>query len=176
MGLTFLFFINMLPSAFLFPRTRVDHRGRATFVAIYNLPQGNRLEVIDDIAAMLELHNLFPTPRQPHTDIWRVYGENRAVSPSPPVEEEANISSPTASPEMNRCDSFDYCPVINDLFPNDPPTPNLEINEVDEDRKKGIFYISPWLADQTKSQKGLPIPSEDTIWEAFKEMCRKYKM
>jgi hypothetical protein len=59
----------MLPSAFLFPRTGVAHRGRATFVAIYNLPPGNRLEVIDDIAAMLELHNLFPTPRHPQTDI-----------------------------------------------------------------------------------------------------------
>jgi hypothetical protein len=71
-GIGIFIIINMLPSAFLFPRAGVAHRGRATFVAIYNLPPGNRLEIIDDIPAMLELHNLFPTPRHPPTDIWRV--------------------------------------------------------------------------------------------------------
>jgi hypothetical protein len=176
MGLVFLFFINMLPSAFLFPRSGITYRGRATFVIIYNLPPGNRLEIIDDIAAILDGHSLSPTPWDTPVHTWIV---NRVASPSPPpVEDKVSNPSPSASPDINTSDSFKYCPVINDVFPNNAPTPNLEINEIDKEKKNGIFYISPWLPSQKKEKSGksTPIPSEDTILEAFKEMCRKYRM
>jgi hypothetical protein len=169
----------MLPSAFLFPRTRIARRGRAIFVALHNLHPGNRLEIIDEVTAMLELHNLFPTPRHSQADTWQVNGVNRVASTSPsPVEDEVSNPSPSASPKINTCDLFESFPDINDVFPNDAPTPNLEINEIDKEKKNGIFYISPWLVSQTKqkSAKSTPILSEDTIWEAFKEMYRKYRM
>jgi hypothetical protein len=171
-GIGNFIFINMLPSHLLFPRLGISRRGGATFVAIYNLPPGNNLEIIDDIAATLELYSLFPTPRYTQVDTWR---ENRVAFTSPSLEDEANNPSPAASQEINTCDTFESTLDINDVFPNDASTPNLKINETDNERK-GIFYISPWLASQTESQKCMPIPTEDMIWKAFKEMCKKQKM
>jgi hypothetical protein len=73
------------------------------FGAIYNLHGRSHLDEMSNIAVMLELQSLFPSPRSIPVSRWRV---NRIVSPSPPVENEVNNSSPVASPEINTCDTF----------------------------------------------------------------------